>query len=535
MVSGNRSGGAVSVQILNGCDGSVVEGNEFGGGEIRYHGATGCRILDNLLAGSSPAGFSGMLLWGVEECLVSGNLIEGPRHLGVMLGSSGPLRGSHRNVVSSNVVRGSEIGLLILGGSGNRLSGNRVESVFVGAALYPSLDDPNGAHTRSDGNLVTGNVLEAGFAGIYAFSAFENVLEKNEIRGAWLGALEGAGEPITGPPNLYRENIFEGNRLFGLVAWGASPDLEANAFAGNGHDPGASPPGAAPLDEVLTALLGGLGGGVAFLPYDSRSPETLDDGDPANDFLAAPSIGGPGAENVFRDNADVDVYAFDARAADAASLPRHNVFEGGAPARVRQDWAGLVRVEDADGAPVEGAAVQVRDASGLAAGSFVTGPGGFAAPEADPARPQGRVPMEEGGPTPPWPRFTEYAVDAAGGVVRATPHRIVARKDGSSGTAIFSWDGVASDAGAPSGPGGRYQIARVRLGTGCADVEALRRVLAEASIGIEGIRGSLLAMLEALPALLHEVRALRGAAIPEADAARIEACAREIAAWEGIR
>ena len=92
-------------------------------------------------------------------------------------------------------------------------------------------------------------------------------------------------------------------------------------------------------------MLGGTQAAIAIIPVAGFGNDTLDDGVADNDAIPAPSIGSPSAPNVFRGNDSVDIYALDARPANAPSLQSDNRFLG-REARYRQDWYGLVRVVD---------------------------------------------------------------------------------------------------------------------------------------------------------------------------------------------
>jgi len=126
-----------------------------------------------------------------------------------------------------------------------------------------------------------------------------------------------------------------------------------------------------------------------------------------------------------------------------------------------------VRVEDADGNPVAGAEVEVRDASGAIVSTFTTGSSGFGPASIDPDRSQGRAQLWEGEPVIPWPRLTEYVIDGGGRRQDMTPHTVTVETSGQIGCQTFAWDGMPDESLGSASPFARYQTAVVRLGSSC--------------------------------------------------------------------
>jgi len=126
-----------------------------------------------------------------------------------------------------------------------------------------------------------------------------------------------------------------------------------------------------------------------------------------------------------------------------------------------------VRVEDADGNPVAGAEVEVRDASGAIVSTFTTGSSGFGPASIDPDRSQGRAQRWEGEPVIPWPRLTEYVIDGGGRRQDMTPHTVTVETSGQIGCQTFAWDGMPDESLGSASPFARYQTAVVRLGSSC--------------------------------------------------------------------
>jgi hypothetical protein len=169
---------------------------------------------------------------------------------------------------------------------------------------------------------------------------------------------------------------------------------------------------------------------------------------------------------VFRGNDSVDIYALDARPANASSLQHNNRFLG-REARYRQDWYALVQVVDEAGSLAAGAAIRVISRDGTPVLDALTGPDGFAPMTVDPSRSQGLSDREPGGPIPHWPIFTEQIIDALGRVRMMTPHTVRAISGLASGCAAYSWNGRDDPGEVGSSTLGRYQTALVRLGAQC--------------------------------------------------------------------
>jgi len=492
LVSGNLSAGGGSIELYEGCDDSAVEDNTFtGDAHIALFLGNRQRITGNLLL-SGPDNEAGgsITLLGTSHSLVARNRIEGEAVGAIALfaqQTGDRIQGADDNLVEENELRGALYGIQIMGSSENRVRGNRLDSRRVGVLVYPYTETVTPVPATR--NVVEENRVRAGHFGSYAVNSPGNEFRRNEVRSTAVGMFDLRTEPALGRQNRYIDNTLVGNRMFGLVAWGTSPQVHSNQFLGNGRGTGPIPPGLDPLP----ILLGEQKGGLAFLPFNGFDPADWDDGDPQNDLSASPSVGGSYQENVFRDNARVDIYALDARAANAATLAVDNHFRG-SPVRIRQDWFGLVRVENEEGLPATGASIEIKDSQGDSVGSYRSGDLGFVPAEPDPARPYGHAP--ERGALGPWARFTEYVVDGAGRKQSATPHWLVARTPEDRGLARYSWDGLDNDRDSYHIARGRYQIARVRLGTGCASLDDLLSAIDQAAIAPGTVRRGLLARVE---------------------------------------
>ena len=224
----------------------------------------------------------------------------------------------------------------------------------------------------------------------------------------------------------------------------------------------------------MLGLLGGLCGGVAFLPFvGDAEVTTLDDGDPSNDLLAAPLIGNSDQPNVFSDNGEVDIYELDWHAGEHLDV--------GARQFVRQsNGAGTARGEQG---PYHGEfartgsvwcvsqmllAMPLQGRWWRYAMLVVTVPAcstslsrGVAPSDPDPARPQGLFDGEPGGPRPTWPRFTEFVISERGQREVLTPHQITVRSAAGMGRVRYSWDAVDNDPLDFRIVNGRYQKALV--------------------------------------------------------------------------
>ncbi|HKZ75214.1 MAG TPA: NosD domain-containing protein, partial [Actinomycetota bacterium] len=541
VVSGNRSGGGGSIELYEGCDDSAVEDNTFtGDAHIALFLGTRLRVTgNNLLTDGTKEKGGSITLLGTRQSLVARNRIEGEAVGAIALfaqQSGEQVQGADGNLVEENSIRGALYGIQIMGSSENRVRGNRLDSRRVGVLVYPYGEAVTPVPATR--NIVEGNQVRADHFGTYIVNAAGNEFRRNEVRTNGVGMFDLRTEPTSGRQNRYAGNSLLENRMFGFVAWGTSPQVVANQFVGNGARGGP----VAPSLDPLPALLGNLRGGLAFLPFNGFDPADWDDGDPQNDLASSPWVGGSYQENVFRDNARVDIYALDARAANAATLTLDNRFRG-STVRIRQDWFGLVRVEDEKGLPATGASIEIKNALGDSVGSYRSGDLGFVPAEPDPARPHGQAP--EQGALGPWARFTEYIVDGTGRRQAATPHWLVARTPEDRGLARYSWDGLDNDRDGYHIARGRYQIARVRLGTGCASLDDLRGAIAEAAIAPGTVRRGLLERVdearrldaqrgpivaaEALCGLIADLDAQAGHYVLASVAGDLSYCAREAA------
>ena len=474
-ILGNRAPEGGAQMFLYHCDDSVIQDNDLArNANVQLVYSDRCRIVRNtLVRGSAPQpNFGGFVrLGGSSDTLVEKNWIEG----GLAIFLSGepaemptggiPYEGADQNIIQENVIKDSGYGLLLFGASRNRIVGNRIEQTELGLLIYGLIDPESDFDVPSDHNLVEANVLSGGLWGIATWRASGNLFQDNAVSDQWIGLQEGPVGPFSPAVNEYQGNSISRNRFFGLLVMGGTPLLKRNEFRGNGSaDP-------LPADlEPYGSRLDDLRGGIALLPMVGDEFTTLDNADPDDDLLAEPIIGGPGQKNLFLDNHGVDFYALDTRAANAVSLEKDNQFKGHEAVRIRQDWFGLVRVEDSDRRAMPDVEVTVRDAAGASLETFTTGATGFGPATADPARSQGLGSLEVGGPVPCWHRFTEFTVDGRGRRVESTPHTVQAEVSGQAGCVIYSWDGVPGKSLGSQSPDGRYQIAVIQLGTTCSTV-----------------------------------------------------------------
>lgn len=470
VVSGNHAPEGGAGMFLYECEDSVIEDNDLArNAAIDLWYSDRSRIMRNtLVRGSAPQpNYGGRVrLSGTSHSIVQGNRIEGS--LGVFLAAEaswtpGALYvGADRNVIEDNVVSDSGLGILLFGASENTIQRNLIERTDISLGLNGLVDPNSDFDVPTDRNIVEENTIRGGLFGLGIWNASGNRIGDNQILDQWLGAYEGPTGPFSAEPNAYSGNTFAGNRFFGLIVMGGSPLIESNEFRRNGSEE------PVPFDlEPFLSLVGDLRGAIALLPI-AGDDFTLDNADPDDDLPANPIIGGPGGKNLFEDNDSVDIYALDTRAGNAPTLERDNHFRPGEGVHIRQDWFGLVRVEDPDGQPVSGAEVEVRDGAGAVTAAFTTGTSGEGPSSADPGRPQGRTLLEDGGPVPTWPRFTEYTIDGRGRRQDLTPHTIEAEASGDVACVTYAWDGIPGKASGSQSQDGRYQVAVVRLGTRCS-------------------------------------------------------------------
>lgn len=548
----NFSKNGATIALLHGSDDGIVTDNDLGArGGVEVVFSSRCQISDNRIGSQTRSSSGiGVRLLTATECEVSENTLEGLSY-GILLsgneeqlpGGDRIFRGADRNWIIGNRIRRTGFGIVVSSGSENTITQNEIDNTSLGILLQ-AFPESRGVGVRhaTDRNRVEGNSVSHAEFAIFTIEAWENEIEGNTFARSWLGGQEIRQTGMQGLPNRYQGNVFRNNHLFGFLAWGTSPEMLANNFLSNGdHRP-------IPADlEPFVTILGGLRGGLVVLPY-AGTIETLDDGDPVNDRLAGPRLGAPDQENRFRANADVDIYLLDTRPQNEDTLAEDNRFFGtGTTVPVRQDWFGLIRVEDERGDPVEGADIDVHDATGRRVGQFRSGMDGTAPEVADPARPQGLSASEPGGPFPTWARFTEYEVDRRGERHETTPHTIFVHAPEGNGRARHSWDQVANDPDGSQSEDGRYQVALVRLGTGCASLGDLRSALANMEVA-PGLRQSLLSRVAAaerawsrgpasggpLCALLGGLATSPAAGIEPLDVAVLAACVRDVVRTEEL-
>jgi len=453
-------GGFISVSDS---EGARVERNAIRGthSQIAALRATACRISDNRLEREHPGedGSGSILLNDATRCEVSGNLLDAAGGFGLLVDGDSPERGANR--IMQNEVRGGSFGVVLLGPRADRIEDNVFRGQSIGILAYPSWDAANGTWDDGSSAEILNNRVEDATMGVAAYEIGGLLFKGNLIRNGEVGIYELDITPPVAGPNRYERNRVERNRGFGMAILGTSPIVQANTFSGNG--------GATTLSDgvfPLAEYLGGTRAAIAIIPIAGFGNDTLDDGVADNDAVPAPSIGSASAPNVFRGNDSVDIYALDARPANASSLQSDNRFLG-REARYRQDWYGLVRAVDEAGSPVAGAVVRVIDRDGTPVLDAVTGADGYAPLTVEPLRSQGLSDREPGGPVPHWPIFTEQIIDARGRVRTLTPHTIRATKDLTSGCAEYSWNGRDDPGESGNSALGRYQTALVRFGALC--------------------------------------------------------------------
>ncbi|MGH9867328.1 MAG: right-handed parallel beta-helix repeat-containing protein [Candidatus Polarisedimenticolia bacterium] len=470
LFTGNESDGAVYVSFSNHSDASLAADNRLSGGsQITIGHSTDSVITRNRLGPVDPATLhanSGVSLFGASGNEISHNVIEGHRIWGISLIGDGSFGiGSDSNVVLQNTIHDASMGIYLYAASGNRILANELQQSWLGIAVLGEF----GA-AQTGGNVFQRNAVVGGEYGVLIASSGGNVFSGNTFREQVWGIFELQPVASDQEPNSYVENVLERSKLFGLLAWGSSPRILGNRFLTNGSDSYVPDD---PTDKRVLSLLGDLRGGVALLPYvGDAEVTTLDDGDPSNDIVSAPLIGSSDQPNVFDNNGDIDIYQVDCHALNRSTLEHDNLF-GGRPAmhgeqgrdhaRIRQDWFGLVRVQDPAGNAVAEAMLEVRDARGKLAGVFTSASAGFAPSDPDPDRPQGLFDGEPGAPRPGWPRFTEFVIDESGRRDVLTPHQITVRSPSGMGRVRYSWDAVDNDPLDFRIVNGRYQTALVVL------------------------------------------------------------------------
>ena len=236
-----------------------------------FNAHSGCRalILDgNTASGNRGDGF--LLARGCRDNLLQGNHAVGNAAGGIVLGNgSATSAGATDNTVISNTATDNAAGLVVDGGTGNRLRGNTVQGGTTGIEIRNSRANPVEGNTVRDvkgpgvdldggaGNQVTGNRIERSHVGLYLKRATAGgVISKNQIlASAQFGIYlsEGAGG-----------NRASGNFIKGAFSGIRAKDARGNRIAGNtileATDSGISLHGDVRNTLVLDNLVSGRGG-----------------------------------------------------------------------------------------------------------------------------------------------------------------------------------------------------------------------------------------------------------------------------------
>ena len=229
---------------------------------------SGCRalVLDgNTATGNGGHGF--LLARGCRDNLLQANHADGNAGSGIVLGngSATPV-GATGNTVISNT---AAAGLVVDGGSGNRLRGNTVQGGATGIEIRNSRANPVEGNTVSDvrgpgvdldgggANQVTGNRIERSHVGLYLKRAASGgVVSRNQIlASAQFGIYLAEGA---------RRNRASGNFIKGAFSGIRAKDARSNRIAGNtiveATDSGISLHGDVRGTLVLDNLVSGRGG-----------------------------------------------------------------------------------------------------------------------------------------------------------------------------------------------------------------------------------------------------------------------------------
>jgi parallel beta-helix repeat protein len=233
---------------------------------------SGCRalILDgNTATGNRGHGF--LLARGCRDNLLQGNHAVGNGASGIVLGngSATPVGATGNTVISNTVADNAAAGLVVDGGTGNRLRGNGVRGGRTGIEIRNSRANPVEGNTVSDvkgpgvdldggaANTVTGNRIERSQVGLYLKRAASGgLVSRNQIlASAQFGIYLSEGA---------RGNKASGNFIKGAFSGIRAKDARRNRIAGNtiaeATDSGISLHGDVRGTLVLDNLVSGRGG-----------------------------------------------------------------------------------------------------------------------------------------------------------------------------------------------------------------------------------------------------------------------------------
>ena len=209
-VSGNRGD---SGALLDRCDDAVLENNDWAGNAtVSFFSTTGCWIAGNtLVRGDAEPSYGGSIqLRAAKGCSVVQNRISGflPVFVSAQPGYLGTdaLGSSDRNLIEGNDIHGSAYGILLFGGSENRIVRNVVEDASLGLAILALVDSGIEIRVPADRNLVEGNSIRGGDFGVYTWDASATQFVANDVAGHGIGIVEGSIEPGDQAPNRYSMN-----------------------------------------------------------------------------------------------------------------------------------------------------------------------------------------------------------------------------------------------------------------------------------------------------------------------------------------
>ena len=233
---------------------------------------SGCRalVLDgNTATGNGGHGF--LLARGCRDNLLQANHAVGNAGSGIVLGngSATPVGATGNTVISNTATDNAAAGLVVDGGTGNRLRGNTVQGGATGIEIRNSRANPVEGNTVSDvrgpgvdldgggANQVTGNRIERSHVGLYLKRAASGgVVSRNQIlASAQFGIYLAEGA---------RRNRASGNFIKGAFSGIRAKDARSNRIAGNtiveATDSGISLHGDVRGTLVLDNLVSGRGG-----------------------------------------------------------------------------------------------------------------------------------------------------------------------------------------------------------------------------------------------------------------------------------
>jgi parallel beta-helix repeat protein/predicted outer membrane repeat protein len=216
-IQGNTVDGSFyGVAMLDGTSGTLVRGNTVlnaPGQGIYLLSSSGNRVEQNSVSFSSGAGVA---LEGADGNTVIGNQLSDNSEGGVAVG--GDLLPSNNNLIEGNTILRGSAGITLLGSSQNRVIGNSVREAAGGIELE-----------FSNNNQLIRNDIRASSGGISLIGSSGNRLEDNFV----VGNSDGIGLEALSLSNVIVRNVVRNNSGDGIYIADAAPAAQGNRIEYN--------------------------------------------------------------------------------------------------------------------------------------------------------------------------------------------------------------------------------------------------------------------------------------------------------------